>query len=426
MQEFLTSLLTFFFLAACCALFVHELRSLRTGQWPLPPQRRRAVPWSGLEVCLAILIVLFLPVYLGELLLRSGFLDRLYDLDFTNALELPKGDPLRRFALSRFNLWAEALAFPFRVGAIVFIFLALSGTRPYQLGLTTHRGAANALVGLKAWVVVTPLVFLVNIGVNLFYRLLVDQQPDEHPITRLVEGQPLPVDWVLLVYLTLAAAPVLEEFIFRGILQPWFARRAWGGDAALAAALVMALLSRGGGLIDAVTANEPLIFFHELGPALFVLALVPGYFLVDRFAARFPARRGSPKIEIPPAPDSFWQRYRARLRAPQENSPRATARALYGTAALFAAVHSSVWPSPIPLFVLALALGWLAYRTQSLVAPIVLHALFNSITCALLILTQLLPAPAPEKGKETTSAARRPPCASTSNTFPGSWWPRRR
>jgi membrane protease YdiL (CAAX protease family) len=58
---------------------------------------------------------------------------------------------------------------------------------------------------------------------------------------------------------------------------------------------------------------------------------------------------------------------------------------------LFAAVHSRVWPTPIALFVLGLALGWLAYRTQSLISSIVLHSLFNSVTCVLLILNALLP-----------------------------------
>jgi membrane protease YdiL (CAAX protease family) len=55
---------------------------------------------------------------------------------------------------------------------------------------------------------------------------------------------------------------------------------------------------------------------------------------------------------------------------------------------LFANFHANIWPTPVALFVLALGLGWLAYRTQSVVASIVLHVLFNTIT----ILTLLRPA----------------------------------
>src|SRR5947199_61864 len=56
-----------------------------------------------------------------------------------------------------------------------------------------------------------------------------------------------------------------------------------------------------------------------------------------------------------------------------------TIRAIVGSAALFACVHANVWPTPIPLAILALVLGWLAVRTQSIVAPIVVHILFNAV-----------------------------------------------
>jgi membrane protease YdiL (CAAX protease family) len=50
---------------------------------------------------------------------------------------------------------------------------------------------------------------------------------------------------------------------------------------------------------------------------------------------------------------------------------------------LFAASHN-VWPTPVPLLLLGLGLGWLASRTQSLVGPIVCHALFNGVACLVL------------------------------------------
>jgi len=59
--------------------------------------------------------------------------------------------------------------------------------------------------------------------------------------------------------------------------------------------------------------------------------------------------------------------------------------ALFGTAVLFACIHTSVWPTPVPLLVLGLGLGLLAQRTQSLVGPIVLHGLFNAISCVQLL-----------------------------------------
>jgi len=50
---------------------------------------------------------------------------------------------------------------------------------------------------------------------------------------------------------------------------------------------------------------------------------------------------------------------------------------------LFAAVHSSAWPDPVPLVLVGLMLGIAYQRTRNLVAPIVAHALFNGAMTAL-------------------------------------------
>jgi hypothetical protein len=60
--------------------------------------------------------------------------------------------------------------------------------------------------------------------------------------------------------------------------------------------------------------------------------------------------------------------------------------AIAGSSLLFASLHANAWPAPVPLFVLALFLGYLAHRTGSLVAPITLHAAFNALNMAALLL----------------------------------------
>jgi hypothetical protein len=55
------------------------------------------------------------------------------------------------------------------------------------------------------------------------------------------------------------------------------------------------------------------------------------------------------------------------------------------SSAIFALAHFDAWPAPIALFVLALFLGYLAHRTTSLLAPVVLHATFNGANLAFLI-----------------------------------------
>jgi nicotinamidase-related amidase len=60
------------------------------------------------------------------------------------------------------------------------------------------------------------------------------------------------------------------------------------------------------------------------------------------------------------------------------------------SSAIFAIAHLDAWPAPFALFVLALFLGYLAYRTTSLVAPIVLHSVFNAANLTILILALTL------------------------------------
>jgi membrane protease YdiL (CAAX protease family) len=61
--------------------------------------------------------------------------------------------------------------------------------------------------------------------------------------------------------------------------------------------------------------------------------------------------------------------------------------AWFGVSLLFALIHGSV-AIIIPLFVLALALTWLYEKTGNLLAPIVVHGLFNAANLALLILAR--------------------------------------
>jgi membrane protease YdiL (CAAX protease family) len=374
----------------------------------LPPQRHRAVPWTGLEICFALLVPQVLAAVISALLMSSGPLDSIYGTDF-QALVRHGPDALRQVALDRLSLWTGALALPLEVVAIFMFFRWFSKTRPYHLGLASSHAGRDALGGVVVWLIATPLVFAVNVMVGLVYSLLVGGDQEVHPLTRVVSGQAPAVDWVLMVFLAVVAAPVSEELVFRGVLQRWFCQRAWGGDAAMLGALGVALVFRSTGLEDALRQGDGGAMLYELSPALFVLALLPGYLWIDRFAALlFPQAKRSDLSGLPPPsptqadeipvwpvprlgePPSFLDRYRARIGLPCGPTSHNVARAVYGTSALFAVFHASAWPTPIPLFVLALILGWLAYRTQSLIGPIVMHGLFNSVTVAYLLLTSIL------------------------------------
>lgn len=317
------------------------------GRRLLPPQRQRAVPWTAFEILVAGFVAyVFWGAFFYQILVGTGLGAWIYG---HNVVASVRGETADKIAQMRLLLLANAMAFPFQVLTLVGVPRLVSGTQPYQLGLTTARLGRNGLLGVLGWLILTPPVLALN-GLATWLLSLLSREKGiaEHPFTRLSQNPALSGgEFTLIVLLAVVVAPVLEELIFRGLLQRWFARYRWGGDVALGLALLWAA---GYSILQFAGAGEWAARLEALGPLLFVLAMAAVFAVVRR----------------------------------QRRTPFGPA--LFGTALLFATFHSSVWPSPVALFVLALGLGWLAQRTQSLAGPMVLHALFNAVACVQLLL----------------------------------------
>jgi membrane protease YdiL (CAAX protease family) len=294
---------------------------LRPGHRRLfPPQRLRAVPWTGQDVAILLFLsVVFWPASVKWVLDQLGFFGWMY------AGAAPHDDQK--------SIWIGLFAVPTNIAAVLLWMRMASGVRFYQLGLTYRHGLRSALLAILAWLVTTPFVYLLGVFVDFVSKQLLHQSPDEHPLFKLAKNRPTPAELVAIILAAVVAAPVWEELLFRGILQRWFRVTPWGSDVAVAGAVAVAFLLQG--------SKGP-------WPVLFVLAMIPAYVVVSRVRSR-----------ALPCGDA--------------------ARAIFASALLFAVFHSPVWPTPVPLFALGLILGFLAYRTQSLVAPILLHALFNAV-----------------------------------------------
>jgi membrane protease YdiL (CAAX protease family) len=331
----------------------------------------RLVPWSAAEIFLALLlVVVFWPAAVYQLLHASGFYRRLYgeamaSLAWAGPAEQERqrlaldvlGGPgageealpvLRRRAFYRLSLWAMVIAFPFQAFTLPLLLFRVSGTRPAQLGLTAHALGRNLLAGVLGALVLSPAVLGLNYLVEQLYLSSGAGVPQEHPLTVVAKQSLAPAEWVLVFLTGMVTAPVLEELIFRGMLQPYFAARCWGGHVAMTAAFAWALATCWGRARAAWSSGAG-PFLEQAAPAVFVLVLVPIYLAV------------------------WW-----RSRTP-------VGPAIFGTALLFALVHASVWPTPVALFFLALGLGGLAWYTRSLAGPIVLHSLFNGYSCVMLL-----------------------------------------
>lgn len=312
----------------------------------------RTAPWSASEIVLGVFLVWFFWPALAQSTLQAvGFYHWYYGSEFVATAEKEDGDSSeKRQALARMSLWPSALTAPLQALTFPLLFAALSGTRPEQFGLTTRHLGRNALYGAIGLLILAPIVF----GTYSLIRYLYAREGggvDKHALEIIAQQRLHPSEWVLLFFTAMLAAPVREELTFRGVLQPWFALRRWGGHAAMfgafALTVVLTFSSREAQL--AAAWPRPAALAAAAMPVLFVLATLPVYALV------------------------CW-----RSRTP-------VGPAIFGTSLLFACIHTAVWPTPVPLFVLSLGLGLLAQHSGSLVGPIVLHGLFNGISCVQLL-----------------------------------------
>jgi membrane protease YdiL (CAAX protease family) len=348
LPEVLLELAALLAVAAVCAVVGLSLwySLARKGRHLFPAQHYRVVPSGGIETGIVVFIVLFLcPPIVMLVLIRTGFYTWSYGPNFPLPSASQETVAVSQLVRIRWELWVSVFAFPFQVALVPLLLRLGSGTRPYQLGLTTHRLTANVTLACLFWLALTPVVYGVQFLVALCEALM-HRAPEEHPFAELAKDNPTGAEFVAIVVAALVAAPMLEEVIFRGLLQNFFASRPERGRIAIAAAIAAALA----------------LGWKSAGawPLVFVVAMTPGYFLCDRLSWRWLPRP-------------------------------AAVRGIYGTALLFGAVHSNVWPSPIPLFVLGLGLGYLAFRTQSLVGPMMLHSLFNAVAAVEICLGYFFP-----------------------------------
>jgi membrane protease YdiL (CAAX protease family) len=387
-DEFAAALLGYAFTAAAAgAVFIPLYYFWAPSRRLLPLQRFRSGTWSGLEVWLAFLLYVMVSGAATDLLNRIGFYEALFD---------------KPPSIARKDLWASPLAGLLFLALLFGMFFRISRTRPSHLGFTRARWIQNSFLGYLGFLLLTPVVF----GTYALVLSLLGISPQDHVFKKLIQESPGIADWTLIVSQAVFWAPILEETLFRGVLQGWLRRGSFFGH------VVVMLGTLAWGLlvfVDSLSspADQPAKEINA-GPLIFagIMALVYGcgllwvwspvlregrrYFLPAESTPAAPSGKESetafsttlltnPRLVVA-AVNSL-----ARQRWGQWRKNNALL-AIFGSAMLWAAHHSAVWPSPVPLLLLGIGLGYLAYRTQSLLPGIIVHSLFNTVASIVLVM----------------------------------------
>ncbi len=232
---------------------------------------------------------------------------------------------------------AGFLALPVLIGAAAFLRHVVHDIRP---GFEWRSVPADVVRGAVAGVVLTPVVHAVY-WLSKTLNAAWGGVEQAHPLAETGVGHSAGAIGFFLASVCFVV-PWIEELLFRGVLLRWLARRQAHAVLVFAVALAFA-------------ATRGMVWDPRLGPTGFVAGLVLMSFGVEWLGSkrsRFPVR---------------------------------TVRAVLASSALFAAAHSAVWPSPVPLFVLACGLGYLTVRTGRITAAVVAHGLFNAVSSVILI-----------------------------------------
>ena len=358
---------------------------------PLPLARLRPGRWTGREVQFALIAhALFVPFVVLALLASFS----------TNFAPDQNNKEAVRRAAGHLIILGSPLNVFLTLAIVVTMLYALSRTRPHQVGITWARWPANVILGVLLYLLITVPILSVH--------FLVTQMPgsEKHLFERLVDEGLEWWEWVLLVFMTVCGAPLVEEFIYRGVLQGWLRRASLIGHAVvLVVVLAIGVIPLTSLLVSEQDVdNVPLI--AAVAPSVFGWVLAGGYSVGLYLLWRRCQQQCAGQWPWP-VPTLVFPRERSRIMPDDEARERtgdeeafapsiildsaeadrrrlawpAAYLSIYGSSMVWSMMHYDAWPAPIPLFLLGLGLGWLALRTQSLIGPMVCHALFNAVAC---------------------------------------------
>jgi len=303
--------------AVSAAVWLLAAWRLLTGRPIIVFAPRRAAPWTVMDVASVFVVMFLLEAFVAAALVR------LVGLDLATAL---------------------AKLATLAVGIAMVRFLA--GATMKDMGFSTRGVLGDVLLGTAAFLAVLLPVGVIQHTIQWWYEASGLERP-VHPVLEMIQEQQNLPAVCLGVFLAVIVAPLAEEFLFRGFLQGWlehlFTSAAWRPH-------------------------------REDAP--------PTPIAVDDAPIDAPIKQSADGENpyVPPAIDEPPVAQRGALVEDHPETPWAGAAAILISSLLFALVHASMWPDPIPLVALAMVFGYVYRRTHRLLPCIVAHAMFNALS----------------------------------------------
>ncbi len=289
----------------------------------VPRELDRTVPWGLADVMVAV-VLLFVLSTLAIVVVNQRF-------------GVTKPTPPEELALPYYQWRIPALAFASlaTLAAASILIKLRHGQFPFTRA--SHSAATHVLhtfwydvrLGTAAFLVLAPPIY----GLQL---LLVQWYESKHPIVEILLQHRDPGLILACVFSTVLVAPVFEEFLFRGLLQGWLeklvAHAAWPTNAVEPKSPTGEAPGQGREAGDTSGTTEAIVL-GQADP-------------IDRLAPYLP---------------------------------------VVASSSIFAALHVSHGPDWVPLFFLALGLGYLFRQTHRLLPGIIVHLLLNAVSMAMLL-----------------------------------------
>jgi membrane protease YdiL (CAAX protease family) len=305
-----------------CLKVIH----MRRGGPVLPYEPRRPVPWGPVGGVLAMTYLLMTAM--------SAFGD-------------DRGDSVEPTTSS--TLVIAMLAQLLIVGAFVFAIATFAKATPRDLGLPAKSSQWIRDVCIGAAACLAALAPVLMLQVTLMH-LFFSNQTSGHPLIKmLTDAPPAPSVFYLSGVFAVVVAPICEEITFRLLLQGWLERweykqLGWRTKVTIELTTEQAMSLEKD---IAVTLDQPILSD-------------PSSIVADELSLE----SEPPRRSIAGLPYGWFP--------------------IMVSATAFGLAHFGYGPEPIPLFLLALVLGYLYQRTHSIIPGIVTHSLFNLFSMIIL------------------------------------------